>query len=357
MTKKQLHYAEAKRLKGFCAEALAKVNVPEGDAAIIADTMVEAELRGVDTHGVMRLAPFIKMLSEGNMNPRPKLSIVKETPVTAVMDADNGAGNLVCVRAAEIAIEKAKKVGVGVIGVRNSTHCNALAYYPMMALKHDMMGLMTTNCPPRIPPYGGVTRILATNPYAAAIPAGEELPVVLDFATTVAAAGKIRLKASLGEKIPLGWALDRYGQPTRDAQEALEHGFLAWMGDHKGYGLAVLATILAGVLTGSAFSLATFPKTSVAEYGTELIREGHFIMVLRVDSFMPVDQFKKRMDEMIREIRSSQPAQGFTRIYLPGEIEFEKKQERLNTGIPLTEFVWASLLSVKKELKLESNLE
>ena len=168
----KVHYIDWSKLRDFTAEALAKAGVPPNDAAIIADTMVEADLRGVDTHGVIRLAPYIRMISEGNMNPRPNLSIVRETPITAIIDADDGVGNLVSVKATEIAIQKAQNSGVGIVGVKNSTHNGMLAYYPMMALKHDMIGLMTTNAPPQIPAYGGITRLLSTNPYAAAIPAG-----------------------------------------------------------------------------------------------------------------------------------------------------------------------------------------
>lgn len=348
------HYVDSDRLRGFATEALAKAGVAQQDAAIVADTMVEADLRGIDTHGMVRLAPYIRMISEGNMNPRPNLSIIKETPVTALIDADDGIGNLVSVKAAEIAIRKARDSGVGLVGVKNSTHNCMLAYYPMMALKYDMIGLMTTNAPPQIPAYGGITNVLSTNPYAAAIPAGEELPVVVDMATTVVAGGKVRLYANLDKKIPPGWGMDRHGQPTDDPKEVLEHGFLAWLGGAKGYALAVLANILAGVLTGGPFSPETFGPYSSAEYGSQLFREGHFIMVLRVDNFMPIDEFKGRMDAMIREFRASQPSEGFNRVMLPGEPEFEQKEQRLKTGIPLSHMLWERLVGVKEKFGLSS---
>jgi len=350
----KIHHVDCHRLRDFATEALAKAGVTHQDAAIIADTMVEADLRGIDTHGVVRLAPYIRMIAEGNMNPRPNLSIIKETPVTALIDADDGVGNLVSAKAAEIAIQKARSSGMGIVGIRNSTHNGMLAYYPMMALKHDMIGLMTTNAPPQIPAYGGITSVLSTNPYAAAVPAGEELPVVVDMATTVVAGGKVRLYANLGKKIPLGWGLDRHGQPTDDPKEVLEHGFLAWLGGAKGYALAVLANILSGVLTGGPFSSETFGPYSSAEYGTQLFREGHFIMVLSIDNFMSVDEFKRRMDDMIREIKASKPAEGFSRVYLPGEPEFEQKEQRLKTGIPLSHMVWERLVGVKEKFGLPS---
>ena len=349
----KIHYVDCHKLRNFATEALTKVAVPYKDAAIIADTWVEADLRGIDTHGVLRLAPYMKMFSEGNINPQPNFSIVKETPITALIDADDAAGNLASFWAAEIAIEKAKNSGAGIVGVKNSTHNCMLAYYPMMALEHDMIGLMTTNVPPQVPAYGGMTKILSTNPYAAAIPAGDELPVVVDMATTLVALGKVRLSATLGKKIPLGWGLDKNGEPTDDPNEILTGGgFLAWLGGPKGYALAVLANILSGVLTGGSFGPQNFPPYSTAEYGNQLVREGHFIMVLRIDSFMPVDKFKSRMDAMIREIKASEPAKGFSRVYLPGEPEFENKSQRMKTGIPLSHAVWEKLVGVKNKFEL-----
>jgi L-2-hydroxycarboxylate dehydrogenase (NAD+) len=355
-TSNQIYYVEWSGLKAFATEALVKAGVIDEDAAIVADTLVEADLRGVDSHGVVRLAGCIRMISEGNMNPRPKLRLVKETPTATVMDADDGIGNLVCVKATEIAIQKAKRSGVGIVGVRNSTHCGALAYYPMLALKHDMIGFMATNVPPSVPAYGGLTRLLGTNPYAVAIPAGDELPVVLDMATTMVAAGKIRLKEKLRERIPPGWALDGNGEPTEDAGEALSHGFLSWMGSHKGYCFAVLANILSGVLTGSAFGPQNFPPWDRTEYGNRMIREGHFIAAMRIDNFMPVDEFKSRMDAMIREAKASKPVKGVTRVYLPGGPEFEQKEHRLKTGIPISQPVWEDLLRLRERLKLSCGL-
>ena len=351
----KIHYVDWHRLKDFATEALTKVDVPHDDAAIIADTWVEADLRGIDTHGVIRLAPYLKMFAEGNINPRPSLSIVRETPITALIDADDAAGNLASFKAAEIAIEKAKNTGAGIVGVKNSTHNCMLAYYPMMALKHDMIGLMTTNAPPQVPPYGGVTKMLSTNPYAAAIPAGEELPVVIDMASTLVALGKVRLSAALGKKIPLGWGLNKNGGPTDDPGEVLTGGgFLSWLGGPKGYSLAVLANILSGVLTGGSFGPQNFPPYSTAEYGNQLVREGHFIIVFRVDNFMLVDEFKSRMDAMIREIKASEPAKGFNRVLLPGEPEFEAKNQRLKAGIPLSHPVWQKLIAVKDKFGLSS---
>ena len=352
-----LYHIDAVELKTFAAAAAARAGIPETEATILADTLVEADLRGVDSHGIQLLAPIIRMIGEGNMNPRPSFTTVKETPLTAVLDGDNGIGNLVCAKAAALAIGKASCAGVGIVTARKSTHCGALAYYPMMALQHDMIGFMTVNGPPLIPPYGGITRLLSTNPYAAAIPAGTELPVVVDMAVTVAARTKIRLKAKLGEKIPLGWALDRYSQPTEDATEALHHGFLNWMGGAKGYSMAVLANILSGVLSGCTFGPQNYPPYDItADYGSQLVRQSQFIMVLNISYFIPLDEFKSRMDAMIQETRTSQPAKGFDRVYLPGEPEFERKAQRLKTGIPVSHPVWQDLQRLRQNLGISTSL-
>jgi len=351
----QVHNTDAHRLRNFAAQALEQAGISHEGAEIVADCMVEADLRGRDTHGVVRLAPYIRMIREGNMNPRPRLSVIRETPVSAIIDADNSVGNLASHAAAEMAIGKAKSAGVGMVGVRNSTHNGELAYYPMMALKHDMISLMTTNAPPQIPAYGGISRVLSTNPFAAAVPAGEELPVVLDMATTLVAGGKVRLSGALGKKIPLGWGFDRNGEPTDDPNAVLkEGGFLAWLGGAKGYSLSVFANILAGVLTGGPFNRKTFGDYSSAEYGSQMVREGHFIMVLNIDNFMPVAEFKSRMDDMIRDFRASEPAKGFERVYLPGEPEFKCKSQRLKTGIPISHTVWKQMIEMKEKLGLAS---
>ena len=355
----KLRYIHWRNLNDFAIAALVRVGVTPEDAVVVADTMIEADLRGVDTHGIANmLVPNVRMICDGNMNPRPRLTIVKETPVTVLMDADDGIGNLVSVKAMGIAIDKARDSGVCLVGVRNSTHCGAMAYYPMMALQHDMIGFMTVNSAPVVPAYGGVTRLLSTNPYAAAVPAGEELPVVIDMAVTVSAQSKVLFKYRLGEKIPLGWGLNRFGEPTEDPADVLYRGgFLAWTGGAKGYALSVLANILSGVLTGSPFGNEDFPPYTTAGHGSQKITEGHFLAAFRIDYFMPVAEFKERMDAMIRETKASKPAKGFDRVYLPGEPEFIMKEKRLQTGIPISQPIWERLVKMREDLELDFKLE
>ena len=343
-------------MEQFGTAVLSRVGVPPEDARVVVQSLVEAELRGVTTHGLMRLRPYARMVVEGNMNPRPKITTISETSNSTLLDADNGIGNLICVRATEAAIEKARGRGLAMVGVRNSTHCGALAYYPMLALPHDCIGLMTSNGPPLVPPYGALTRILGTNPYAAAVPAGDALPVVIDMGITVAAAGKVRVRANLNQKLPPGWARERHGRPTEDAYEAMAHGFLNWMGDHKGSALAILANILSGVLTGGAYLASDYQHFDRAEYGSYRFVQGHSIIVIDIASFMVPSEFKARMDAMISEIKAAPAAPGFDGVYLPGELEYICRETRLARGIPLVGPVIEDLKWLSREYDIELDL-
>jgi LDH2 family malate/lactate/ureidoglycolate dehydrogenase len=328
----EMRIVGAEALRSFCTEALIRLQVPEEDAAIIADSMVDADLRGVHTHGVTHFAGYARMLREGNMNPRPCIKVIRETKNTALMDADNAVGNLGVVRAMQAAVDKAKKSGLAAVALINSTHCGALAYFTTMAAQQGVIAFLTNNGPPRVPPFGGKSRTLSTNPWSYGIPAGKEWPIVLDMAVTVVAGGKIRLAQKKGQRIPMDWALDQDGLPTDDPAKAMA-GFSQWMGGPKGYGLAVVSDVLAGVLTGGSFGL-DFPPTT-EPYGSSLIRSNHFMTALDIESFMSLSEFTTRVDRLIAQVKSSERVGGVDEIYLPGEREFRLKEERLKTGIPL----------------------
>ncbi len=347
------HIVYAEPLKDFCGEAFTSVGVPEDSAVIIADSLVETELRGVETHGVTRLPGYIRMLQEGKTNPRPNIRVVREGPAMVLLDADDAHGIVAGVRAMEIVIEKAKDVTVAVAGVRNSTHCGALAYFTEMAIEHGMVGFMTVMAPPTVPPYGGKTSVLSTSPWSFAIPAGEELPIVLDMASTVVAGGKLVLAAKKGEKVPLGWALDKDGKPTDDPVKALG-GLFQWIGGPKGYGLAVVAEVLSGVLTGGTFGQSMPPL--VLPYGSSIFRQGHFQAALNISHFMPISEFTGRIDQLIRELKSSERIEGVEEIFLPGEPEWIKKAQRLKSGIPLSNAVWNDLKSLRTRLRLRHDI-
>ena len=253
------------KLTRFVQTAFEKLGVPAADAQIAAETLVSADLRGVDTHGVIRFSPhawYVKWLSDGSMTAKPNIRMISETPSTALLDGDRGMGMVIGHRAMKLAIEKAKQSGIGMVGVRNSRHYGMSAQYAMQALAHDMIGIAMTNAGRQVVPTFGREARFGTNPMCFAVPADKELPFVLDMATTTAAAGKLELAARLEKTIPVGWALDEKAEATQDpraaqkARRLLPLGGSRDSGSHKGYGLAVLVEILCGVLTGTLTALA-----------------------------------------------------------------------------------------------------
>jgi len=335
--------------------AFEKLGVPAADAQIAAETLVAADLRGVDTHGVIRFSPhawYVKWLSDGSMTAKANIQVISETPSTALLDGDRGMGMVIGHRAMELAIEKAKQCGIGMVGVHNSRHYGMSAQYAMQALAHDMIGIAMTNAGRQVVPTFGREARFGTNPMCFAVPADKELPFVLDMATTTAAAGKLELAARLEKSIPTGWALDEKAQATQDprvaqkARRLLPLGGSRDNGSHKGYGLAVLVEILCGVLTGTVTAL-----------NADQDPRGHFFGAIRVDAFRPVAEFKKDMDRLIRELKSTPPIEGQRRVYVAGEIEFETAEERAERGIPLLPSVLKGLREVSEQLGLPYNLE
>ena len=344
----------AKRLEAFISSVLGGLGLPEADAAICAARMTESDLRGVDTHGIFRLPHYCQRIRAGGINLRPKVRPVKENAVTALVDGDNAMGQVVMTYAMQLAIKKASEAGLAWIGTFNGNHAGCAAVYSTMPVAHDMVGMyMTVANGNHMPPWGGVERILGTNPISIAIPAGKEPPIALDIATTVVAAGKVKLAAQKGESIPVGWMVDRRGQPLTDPKRSSE-GFLLPIGGYKGYGLNVVIGMLAGVLNGAAFG------RNVVDFNKDLVsrnNSGHMIMAMRVDNFQPVEAFKQEMDRVIREIRESKRMEGVERIWLPGEMEYERIRERREHGIPLAPVVVSNLRQLAAELNLPDRLE
>jgi L-2-hydroxycarboxylate dehydrogenase (NAD+) len=344
----------AKRLEAFGAGALAALGIPEEDAALCAARMIDADLRGVDTHGIFRLPHYSQRIRLGGINLHPKVHAVRENAVTALVDGDNGMGHVVMNYATELAIRKAAESGLAWVGTCNGNHAGAGAVYSSMPLAHDMVGMyMTVANANHMAPWGGIELILGTNPISFAIPAGEEPPIVLDIATTVTSYGKVKLAAQKGESIPVGWMIDKQGQPLTDPKRSSE-GFLLPIGEYKGYGLNVVIGMLAGVLNGAAFgrNVVDFNKDPAA-----INNSGHMIMAMRVDNFQSVEAFKGEMDRVIREIRASKRMEGIDRIWLPGEMEHYRIRERLEHGIPLAEAVVVQLRGLAAELNLTDRLE
>ncbi len=319
-------------LNRFCTEIFIKLDLPDAEARIVADSLAEADLRGVHSHGVVRFPVYVRRLQAGVFNARPDIRVTRETRTTAVLDGDNGMGQLVSQRAMELTIEKAKEGDCVWVSVFNSNHNGTEAYFAEMALEHDMIGFCyTVGGINHVAPWGGAEAMLGNNPFAVAIPSGEQFPVVLDMACSVAARGKVNVAAARGEPIPEGWCTDAQGRPTTDPHEALK-GFVLPMAGAKGYALTTVIGMLSTMLSGGAFG------TDVTHLYDDFDRPqniGHLLGVLPVASFVGVAEFKKRMDKGIRDIKNVKKAPGVDEIFLPGEREYRTLIERRRSGIPL----------------------
>jgi len=337
----------AAELVAFTKRAFEAAGLPANDAEAVATLMVEADLRGSDTHGVIRLPINIKRLKAGGNNPCPNIRIVQDRPSAALVDGDNGIGHLVMRFATQTAIEKAKRQGVAWVGARMSNHAGPAALYATMPLAHDMIGIyLAVGSNNHLPPWGSVENLLGTNPIAIAIPAGDEPPIVLDMAPTVAAFGKVRLKAQRGEDMPVGWMIDRQGKPLTDPKR-MDEGLLVPIGDYKGYGLSLVIGLLAGTLNRAAFGQDVVDFTKDLRKPTNT---GHAIVALSVESFMPVAQFKRAVDEAVRAMRGAERLPGVDRIWLPGEQSHLKYQDRVKNGVPMPKPLRDSLDAVARDL-------
>jgi len=339
----------ASNLTGFVCRAFVAAGLPKADAQILADLMVEADLRGSDTHGAIRLPLYVRRLRAGGINAAPNIRVISERDSVALIDGDNGMGHLVMRRAAELAIEKAKATGIGWVGARMSNHAGPAALYVTMPLAHDMIGLyFAVGSNNHLPPWGGNESLLGTNPMAVAVPAMEEPAIVLDMAPTVAAYGKVRLKAQRGESMPVGWMIDREGKPLTDPKRA-DEGHLMPIGDYKGYGLSLVIGILAGALNDAALGRQVIDF--VKEPG-KATNTGQAIAALSIDAFMPANEFKRAVDDVVRDIRDSRRLPGVERIRLPGEKSHATRLERGQLGILVPKTLRDSLDVVARELAI-----
>ena len=322
----------ADALQAFIARAFVAVAIPGDDAAVLGALIAEADLRGSDTHGVFRMPPYVKRLRAGGINPRPCIRILQERASTALIDGDNGMGHLAMKFAAETAVRKAKETGIGWAGCRMTNHSGPAALYAMMPLADDMIGLtLAVGSANHLPAWGSIEPLLGTNPIAVAVPADAEPPVVMDMSPTVAAYGKVRLKAARGEEMPVGWMIDREGKPLTDPKR-VEEGTLLPIGDYKGYALSLIIGLLAGSLNAAAFGREIAELGKIPDAAANV---GQSVVALSVEAFAPVAAFKRNVDAVIRNIRDAQRRPGVERTWLPGEQSHTKRQDRLENGIPM----------------------
>jgi len=335
------------RLRDFIGAAFVKVGMPAEDAQVVADLMAQAELQGSEGHGAIRLPPYVKRIRAGGVNLHPKIQVIRERAGMALIHGDNAMGHLVMKRAAEVAIEKARTAGVAWVGTQWSNHAGPASLYARMALPHDMIGLyFAVGNANHLPPWGGLDMLLSTNPIAAAIPAGEEPPIVLDMATTVAAYGKVKAKAARGETMPEGWMIDRDGRPLTDPKRAAE-GFLLPIGGYKGYGLALVVGLIAGTLNGAAMGKDVIDFNADASTPTNT---GQAIVVVDPAAFGELAEFKASVDRLIRDIRSSERMSGVERIRLPGDASHAKRITQRREGIRIAPPILQSLDQLAREL-------
>jgi len=340
----------AERLAALVTRAFTAAGLPADDAQTLASLMVEADLRGSDTHGVIRLPLYVRRIRAGGINAKPNMRVVSDRPSAALIDGDNGMGHLVMRRAAELAIDKAKATGIGWVGARMSNHAGPAALYVTMPLKHDMIGLyFAVGSSNHLPPWGGSESLLGTNPMAIAVPAEHEPPIVLDMSPTVAAYGKVRLKAQRGEQMPAGWMIDRDGKPLTDPKRA-DEGHLLPIGDYKGSGLSLIIGLLAGALNRAAVGRDVIDFVKEAGKPTNT---GQAIAALSIEAFLPAHEFKRAVDRLIRDIRDSPRLPGVERIWLPGEQTHTKLLDRRVHGVPVPKTLRESLDTVARDLNVE----
>lgn len=341
----------------FSVSVFRHFGVPEEDARTAATVLQAADLRGIDSHGVARLHSYFDMLRLGRIDPKPNISIVRESPSTATVDGGNGLGLVVGPKANAIAMEKALAAGSGWVSVRNSNHFGIAGYYVLQALERDLIGWAMTNTTKLVTPLWGAERMLGTNPIAIAFPGLAEPPIVIDMATTAAAYGKIEIARRAGKPIPAGWAIDRDGAPTTDPNAMIDGGAMLPLGSdrerggHKGYGLAVMVDVLSAVLSGANWGPFVPPFALRQEIPTRSVGKGigHFFGALRIDAFIDKDEFKRQIDELVRTLRKARPAPGTNGPLVPGDPEREAETIRRREGIPLVMPVVEELRDISRQ--------
>jgi len=346
-------------LQNYVIRFLGNYNVSAEDARIVADVLISADMRGVESHGIIRLDTYYgSRLRKGLIDPASPLKVLNETAATIAYDAGTGLGQVVSYHAMNRCIEKANESGACMVTMRNSNHYGIAGYYAMMALPHNMIGISFTNAQPLVAPTYGRTAMLGTNPIAVAAPAGKNQPYVLDMATSIVPIGRVTVYQKAGRQIPEGWGVDKEGLVTTDPSSVLAGGALMALGGtdimrgYKGYGLALMVDIFSGILSGSAFG------KDVGRPNTNRPADvGHFFAALKIEAFRPIDEFKRDMDALLDQLKEAPKAAGQERIYIHGEKEFELAERFAREGVPLMSEVVKSLKQVGDEVGVPFDLE
>lgn len=315
-------------LRGFMRQVFVRVGLPEKDAEVEADVLVWANLRGVDSHGVLRIEWYLELIDQRIMNIHPNIRIEKETLATSIIDADHALGPVVTTFAMQHAIEKARTAGIGWVLIRNTTHQGAMGYYPLMAAQEGMIGIAIVNGPPSMAPFGSKALGVHNTPLAICVPAKKRHHLLLDIAMSVAAGGKLRLAKDRGTSIPLGWTLDKDGKPTTDPHLA---SILLPIAGPKGSGLALLFECLTGLMVGDPLLEPSLKK----EPGANIHRQHGIVAAIDIGAFTDLEAYRAHVDGIIEEIKQLPRAEESAEILVPGELEDRTHDERMRNGIPL----------------------
>ena len=326
-------------------DILRKLGVPIEDAKVVSTLLQEATLMGIDSHGFVRLPEYANLLREGVYNPRAKISMLRESSSTALIDEGLGLGQPVGVRAMEVAIRKAGENGIGSVAIVNSGHLGALVHYTMMALEFDMIGVAMCTGGLGVAPFGGYKRGMGINPVSIAVPGAPDRPMLADFAMSQCSAGKINMALRMGKRLPQGFIVDSRGQPSDDPRAYFDGGSILPFGGHKGYALCLAVELLAGALTGQPFGL-----------DTKIGASGALMIATDVSAFTPIDSFRERVNVHLLNIKSSAKADGVGEILIPGEPELREREKRIRGPIFLDEKTYQEICTLLKELGLGSAL-
>ena len=352
------------QLFGFTKSVFKSIGCSEQHADTAAQTLLAADLRGIDSHGVARLSGYVRLWEVKRVNANPEIKIIHETPSTAVVDGDSGLGLVIAPYAMNIAIEKAKSVGTGWVSVQNSNHFGIAAQHAMMALQHDMIGIAMTNASPLVAPTFSIDKMLGINPICVAAPSGNEPAFVADLATTTAANGKLEILQRKNRETPNGWVQDKEGNPSNDASILKKGGALLPLGgdrehgSHKGYALGAVVDIFSALLSGANYAPWVPPFPAYVPMPAQQPGKGigHFFGAMRIDAFRPAEEFKQHMDNWIAGFRNCKTIAGEEKVLVPGDPEREFEKERMENGIPLLDAVVADLKTLGVRFSIDSLL-
>ena len=335
---------DAARLNEFATAVYAGAGMPEADARLLADTLVQSDLWGHQSHGVLRLGWYLERLRNKVMNPVTQPEFVVDAGAMAVIDGHDGVGHVLTMLATREAVKRAKQHGIAAVGVRMSNHFGTCMYYTRIGALEGCVMLLTTNGGPAMAPWGGRKKIIGTNPWSVATPAGKHPPFLMDMANTGVARGKIYLAHNKRQPIPEGWAIDKDGAPTTDPQAAIE-GIVLPMAGHKGYAIAMMVDVLSGVLTGSGFLSDVHSPYKTAEKSNC----GHFMIAVNIEALQPLAQFNARMEQYIAELKSVPLAKGHDEVFYPGEIEANNDIANRRDGLVLPADTLENLASIARD--------